>query len=219
MSTWQLLVSHNVVTMMQVMASTIPTPRSPEAARRVAAMQERFKALAQQQEQLVEMVDEMLGDTTTSSSGRGRGGGDRMSATLTLGGEDKKDQKADMEATRNLLDLLEGDDSVRYGPETDFTRDAAREEEFLLTTESVPAPRLVELHDVVLNLRRDMEAEVMPDILGRFEEKVPEEEIVVAKIAVEEIQKKEKMIEEVGSDIRAALPSSYNTNHALLVLV
>jgi len=173
-------------------ASNVSTPRSPEAARRVAAMQERFKALAQQQEQLVEMVDEMLGDNAINRRAESE---KKLRGPFPL---ESEDSEKELGATRNLLQTLEGNDSVKYGPESDFSKDAAREEEFLLSSEAIPAPRLVELHDVVLDLRRDMEAEVLPDVLGRFEEKVPEEEIVIAKIPVEEIEKKEKMVEEVS---------------------
>lgn len=181
---------------------------------RVAAMQERFRALAQQQEQLVDIVDEMLMtdrkvptdldatqplDEANAKADAGSGVGSKE--------EDKRTVASTMEMT-SLLSLLEPpkqpgeeDPSVLYGPESDFAKDAARQEEFLLPSESVPAPRLLELHDVVLDLRRQMESEVVADYLGTFEEKIPEEEIVVAKIPIEEIERKEKMMEEVSSEI------------------
>jgi hypothetical protein len=177
-------------------AADVPRPASPtgEAGKRLHELQERFAKLAQQQQALAHFEDDIMRDKRRSSI---KAGGDVNQATQPVS---RPETPALPDLPSPIGIMLQGvkeDDDTRFGANSQFSRDSQRDETFLRFDEIIPAPRLLELHDVVLDLRRRIDTESVPDYMDLFEQQVPAQEVVIAKIPVEEIEKKEKIIEEV----------------------
>eukprot|EP00952_Eustigmatos_sp_NYUAD-ZCMA_P007310 31018-Eustigmatos_ZCMA.PRE.1 len=54
----------------------------------------------------------------------------------------------------------------RFGVNSDFEQDARRDDAFLNEDATIPTPRLVDLEEVVLDLRHGLEMEEIPDYMG-----------------------------------------------------
>lgn len=175
-----------------VMAKT--TAMGEEAAgARMNQLQERFAKLALQQEQLAGIEQDLMADTeaipirraesavglsvageemgggmTRAMSGMLDGSASANSSTTALGGE-AAGRPAALTPILGLETKAEPeDDGTRFGLGSLFEKDARRDDRFLDEEADIPMPRLVDLHDVVLDLRQTLATEPMPDFLGEW---------------------------------------------------
>lgn len=206
--------SHTELTSGGVMDKTAPLEGGEKSAadpnRRILGLTERFQKLAEQHQELANIEDELMTEGSTATSipalakttslshvgdpsilrHDGSHGTERPDAT-TIGVTPSSTGPSSFDEEKEM------DDGTRFGVGSDFSKDAKRDDMFLSNEMHVPAPRLLSLHDVAIDMREELENEAIPDFLGEFEDKVPEEELVIAKIPIEELEKKERMIEEV----------------------
>lgn len=165
-------------------------PGKAETAR-INLLQERFARLAAQQEQMAGLEMDIMADTAavlpransmqTRSASTDFGGmsmsvaggeGTLQSSMALSGSTAGPDTQRDLTMAPMTLpfdtrmDLEE--DGTRFGPGSLFERDAKRDDRFLEEDAGVPPPRLVDLHDVVLDIRRSLATETLPDFLCEY---------------------------------------------------